>query len=1852
MPAETIHQKCTSLQERVSAIETLLDGKTFITGAPVQTENGYDLGYVQVTLGEDGKLTTSREQTISINHGITPEFNVTVGPDPENPNNGKIYWLINGEPMRDASGNPVEAPKDGKDAPEPTFHIWDGVLCYTFDQNPDLTDRSKNTWYELQNVIGPQGPVGPQGPSGLSITTDENGKVTITYDHDANPDTPAQTAELPTYSDFMELYNQVQDIQASINGISTLVGLITGGEDGTPQEFITDYRPLVDENGIITGFQFQTVKYVQNAEGSFEVVASGTKTVQGIGELISLEQDPADGKYYWVLPGGTKLPVKGEDGADAAQPQFCIVNGHLWYTLDENPGEVGAAGHKWQDLGSVAALLKEGNTDTNKSLVTITRKTATDGENEVLAFTFGTGEDAVTIEVPTQGAFEELLARVAALETKIETLEKLVEAADNKINSLAGTMRVIHSFEKITDSSGKILKGFRITWKKYEPVTDANGNFKEWKPVIETETEEYRVDDTISLTQDESGNWYWVINSFNSDGNVIESVQIPFETEPQLKVIDGILYVALVNNPGTDYNDPTKWMRVQMPKESTSQQSLISIKEDGNYVIFTFAGNPPTEIKVPSDAAYKDILKAIDTINSNLVNLQKLVDEINARAYVIGTEPYNVDGIEKGQYIKFSDGTKVLIKYGEKGDKGDTGITPKFRINDDGFWMISYDDGKNYNHPLTNQDGDFVRATPKLRIYNGYWQVSYNNNGTDSKWDYLLDEDGNQIPASGADGDTVFAENPISAGEDKDGDSKPDSITITLADGTTYTIPTWDAFVVLKNTVLTLEQNVSTFSTLLEGKKYIKDVQQYTEEADEFGRARTGYKITYVTYTDGTVSADQYMYIYNGSTIGVKQHSDGKYYWTINGGWLFSEGEKVLAEGKEGVDGDTPNFRINPDDGQLEYTFDDPQSQDANWKKLGDVTGNPGSANVTYTEGDDYVTIGLPGGGSVTVPTYAAFTTLKNTVLTLEQNVQNFKALLAGQRFIKDCTRYTDPETNITGWKINIGSYQFDASGNVSIKDVVGDGTEGIDYIILTDGVTPIMTVEKYEDDWYWKVNGKWLLDSNDNKVKATGKDGATPSFRVDESNGDIYVTINGVETKLGNIKGIQGEPGSSDLTKIEEKGDQVIITFGGTTIMVPTWSAFEKLRNDVATLNTNVTSYYNLINGKKYIKSWEQITGGYEVTIVTYNNGQQDEVTYKILNGVDGTSPIVGLRYDEATDSYYWTVTVDDTTTDLEVDGKPVKANGIDGVSIIPTFTVGADGHLYAQFEGEDTIDCGKVIGPQGPQGEQGTPGIPGETGPAGPAGSEIIKNADGTAVIITLADGETKVEVPIWKALSIDIIDSKTIDLSAAFTNIPFTIYGAFETAPFIGVICEGNWRAEVTLDAGISYPTNKVTGKLVVPSANSQNGQALIFVSVNGQTAVKTIRLSSQGSISIHPAYVTDYREKTMDITFSSDLSDDPADYRIEVKNADQNSWIKSGGVQTKAIFDPQITVERNTSSAGRSAELSIIYGNVTVPFTVTQLGVNDLTGAGMRKANCYIVSEPGGYSFSLYKGNSTEYINTATSARIVQTDNVLVKDVELTDDGRVIFVVDGTIPTSANTIIGVYKSDADAPLWSWHIWIRPQLSSFVSVGDLMECNLGASSASAEGLYYQWGRKDPIFRTKFTVAEGPVTDADADPKVFYTGGISDGGWTPSTEGSATLLKSEYDPCPFGYRVPDNAKWANPEGQYFYDTNTNGVQVLGKDYPSGYIDATGKYVITEVKQTGSDFLYNYYQSDTWGGVWSASLDDKDTPYCLWWNFYQTWKEGKRLGTITDEAEGKGPISNEKTHSKGVGLQVRCVKE
>ena len=1399
---------CTSLQERVSAIETLLNGKTFITGAPVQTEKGYDLGYVQVTLGEDGKLTTSKEQTISINHGITPEFNVTVGPDPANPNNGKIYWLINGKPMLDASGNPVEAPKDGKDAPEPTFHIWDGVLCYTFDQNPDLTDRSKNTWYELQNVIGPQGPVGPQGPSGLSITTDENGKVTITYDHDANPDTPAQTAELPTYASFMKLYDQVQKIQANIDGISTLVGLIAGNKDADGnitggQEFITDYRPVVDANGVITGFQFQTVKYVKNAEGNFEVVASGVKTVNGLdGKLIKLIQDENDGKYYWVLPNGTKLPVKGEDGADAAQPKFCIVNGHLWYTLDENPGEVGAEGHKWQDLGSVAALLKEGNTDTNKSLVTITRKPATDGKNEVLAFTFGTGEDAVTIEVPTQGAFEDLIKRVAALETNSTNLQNMISAIDGRVKGLEGWlqgMKFVDSYELIKDQSGKLVKGFKVKFVTYEAVVD--GNTVTYNKKAQTETVEYTDDGLLSLYYDETaGEWYWVFGQDN---------MIPVKAfKPIFQIHEGHIYASLKKTEELtkpyDFTKTAEWedLGAVEPELGTTGQVLVGVTETDGYVNFTFKGKDgqETTLSLPNRTTFEALQAQVATANTNITSLQELVTSIDTRLTIVEGDVTTLKGYKHvkdyranlndngdvtGYRIEFTDGSIVIkngvapqisIKYDSEtkkyywtlngewiltdngrveavGPKGEDGVTPIVKISDDGYWVISYDGGQNFE------------------------QLKVNDEPVKARGD------------KGEQGDSMFANPPIQE-VDTDGDGTMDKLIIKLADGKTqYEFPTWAAFEALKNKVDAINTTVKAFSDILNGTKFIQNITSFEDKNTDGVVIATGYELTYVEYTSAGLSAPKTERIYNGSVVGIKlDPSNNKYYWTINGTWLYDgNGNKVLAAGEQGVQGEPgadapiPQFSIN-EKGELIVTVGDKVTN------LGDVTGETGkdgAVNITWDGKENtvnpvaakdadyiYIQYGPATEDVIQVPTRKAFDALQARVGNLESDVTALKELVADNTFVQDINYMKDAEGKIIGFKATVAQYIL-SNGKYTASSV-----KEITY--RDDQITAV----KEGNDWYWVIK-----DAEGNQIarfKLTGSD-FTPVIKY--YNGHLYVSnspnagdiekdlagststdvTKGYWTDLGQITPSNGTDGVTLESVAEGTGEDagyIVMTFvtgkdaSGNktyqTMKVPTKATFDALVTRVANLEANVDALETLVAESTFVKNITTKTA-------TDSNG------YEYVNGFDAVmvkyQKVNGVWTEVSDGTYPKTITYTDDKITLVKNAETgawewkIKTNDADGVTTITLPASGGaprfelfDGRIYVAIDPRATT-------PETDLANDSTKGYWRDLGLLNPgayvdggAGNSLLSvdtNDNGTEVTFKFTDGNTIV-VPTQSAFA----------------------------------------------------------------------------------------------------------------------------------------------------------------------------------------------------------------------------------------------------------------------------------------------------------------------------------------------------------------------------------------------------------------------------------------------------------------------------------------------------------------------
>ncbi|MDD5865426.1 MAG: PL29 family lyase N-terminal domain-containing protein, partial [bacterium] len=93
----------------------------------------------------------------------------------------------------------------------------------------------------------------------------------------------------------------------------------------------------------------------------------------------------------------------------------------------------------------------------------------------------------------------------------------------------------------------------------------------------------------------------------------------------------------------------------------------------------------------------------------------------------------------------------------------------------------------------------------------------------------------------------------------------------------------------------------------LEDKDYVTGV---TPLADG-----TGYEISFLKSGKITIKhGEKGEKGEDGTTpvISVKQDTDGKYYWTVNGNWLLDDGNKMPVTGEKGDKGDTGSDGLTP----------------------------------------------------------------------------------------------------------------------------------------------------------------------------------------------------------------------------------------------------------------------------------------------------------------------------------------------------------------------------------------------------------------------------------------------------------------------------------------------------------------------------------------------------------------------------------------------------------------------------------------------------------------------------------------------------------------------------------------------------------------------------------------------------------------------------------------------------------------------------------------------------------------------------------------------------------------------------
>ena len=368
----------------------------------------------------------------------------------------------------------------------------------------------------------------------------------------------------------------------------------------------------------------------------------------------------------------------------------------------------------------------------------------------------------------------------------------------------------------------------------------------------------------------------------------------------------------------------------------------------------------------------------------------------------------------------------------------------------------------------------------------------------------------------------------------------------------------WNSVHGLENRVAKLEElckqmntNISSLQTIvtaLQNNVYVTGTTPLMKDGKEIGYTITfskGNPITIYHGKDGQDGEDGIT-----PTISVKKDTDGVYYWTLNGEFIVVDGGKIQAEGKDGTNGTTPQFKIENDYWFVSY------NNGANWTQLGKATGEDGIggdsmfSGVDYETSTDYVIFTLSNGTQIKLPTWSAFEALQRLCNETNTNLSALQTIVTALQN-NDYITSVDPLTEngkVVGYTI-----KFAKSNPI----VIYNGKDGADGV---DGNTPVIGVKKDTDGIsYWTLDGEFIVvdgqkikaQGTDGNNGADGSDGVTPKLEIQE--GYWWISYdNGTNwTQLGKATGEDGK--DADSIKITQDENNVYFELAdGTVITMP----------------------------------------------------------------------------------------------------------------------------------------------------------------------------------------------------------------------------------------------------------------------------------------------------------------------------------------------------------------------------------------------------------------------------------------------------------------------------------------------------------------------------------------------------------------------------------------------------------------------------------------------------------------------------------------------------------------------------
>ena len=408
--------------------------------------------------------------------------------------------------------------------------------------------------------------------------------------------------------------------------------------------------------------------------------------------------------------------------------------------------------------------------------------------------------------------------------------------------------------------------------------------------------------------------------------------------------------------------------------------------------------------------------------------------------------------------------------------------------------------------------------------------------------------------------------------------------------------------------------------------------------------------------------------------------------------------------------------------------------------------------------------------------------------------------------------------------------------------------------------------------------------------------------------------------------------------------------------------------------------------------------------------------------------------------------------------------------------------------------------------------------------------------------------------------------------------------------------------------------------------------------------------------------------------------------EVFDFDLSHFTVSEGVTGKYVKSGNylaLIAQPNTSREARNFSLkwSVIDNGVEAASASATLTQNyyippvDLTDGG-RYANCYVLSdvEEAYYSVDVRLVSGAKPAEDITSAAVIWESSLgLITRCSYDPQTNKLYV-NKAKNAKGNAVIKLMDKDGKIR-WSYHFWMTstgtavPEISlggvTFLdrNIGAIANTAPAAGENDAAGTYYQWGRKDPFpspedLKTSangqisevypsgavvFKTAQDGVSPETAiqNPATYYWGNSNknaqdwsntsfDGYWSTSS-------KTDFDPCPYGYVVPDKSQIEALIGAYSGTSAAYGYMLNCDGGITNYICSGGwiRRKLSTTSECAHTGQHPHYWSTTTAEGTETSGDAK------------TDAEKKYKGAYATDK-----INNILVFPRRWGANVRCVKE